>query len=157
MTIHGDSPSAEASVGAPPSGPVIAGRWSAERTGASTPTLAVVAPIAKPSSTTHAPIAPSPVRYHVLPEQPPDRIMPTPKARPPTTLASQWNGRSGMSTSPVAISAWTPIIATSSASTYARRIVPSPMSIALDTARVRQNPPRCSTYPKARPVSAADV
>src|SRR5687768_4026063 len=55
MTIHGDSPSAEASVGAPPSGPVIAGRWSAERTGASTPTLAVVAPTAKPSTTTHAP------------------------------------------------------------------------------------------------------
>src|SRR5262249_18479760 len=91
ITIHGESPSALATVGEPPLACAIVrpGAASAARTGASTPTVVAVAPIANPSSTTHAPIAPSPTRYHVLPEQPPDRIMPTPNSAPPSRLAAQ--------------------------------------------------------------------
>src|SRR5262245_26162605 len=89
ITIHGERPSAEASVGAAPFAAVSAGRWRVARSGDSTPTLAVVAPTANPISTTHAPIAPSPTRYHVLPEQPPARIIPTPNASPPTRFATQ--------------------------------------------------------------------
>src|SRR5262245_58046732 len=76
ITTQGESPSTLARVGAPPSDPVSTGRCSIARTGDSTPTPAVVAPIAKPSSTTQAPIAPSPTRYQVLPEQPPERTIP---------------------------------------------------------------------------------
>ena len=92
-----------------------AGFCSAVRMGASRPTPAVVAPMAKPTSTTHAPTAPSPTRYQVLPEQPPERIMPTPKSRPPTMFDTQRSGRRGMATSPSASIACTPTIATSRA------------------------------------------
>src|SRR5262245_5056651 len=89
ITIHGESPVTLASVGAPPSVVVSAGRCSARRTGSSTPTPTVVAPMAKPTSTTQAPTAPSPTRYQVLPEHPPERIMPKPNSKPPTTFDAQ--------------------------------------------------------------------
>ncbi len=115
ITIHGESPATLASVGAAPSPIVIAGFCSAVRSGASSPTPAVVAPMAKPTSTTQAPTAPSPTRYQVLPEQPPDRIMPTPKNRPPVMFDTQRSGRRGMSMSPSASITCTPTIATSRA------------------------------------------
>ena len=108
------------------------------------PTLAALAPIANPASTTHAPSAPSPRRYQELPAHPPPRIMPMPKTKPPVRLASQRNGRTGMDSTSPSSSTWTPTIATRSASTYARRIAVSPMRTQLESARVRQNPPRCA-------------
>ena len=115
ITIQAGSPVRLARVGAPPSAVASVGFWSSARTGDSTPTPAVVAPIAKPRSTTQAPTAPSPTRYHVLPEQPPERIMPTPKRSPPTMFESQWSGRRGMSTKDSASRTSTPTIATSRA------------------------------------------
>ena len=53
----------------------------------------------------------------VLPEQPPERIMPTPKSAPPTRLDSQWSWRSGMSTSSKVRMIWTPAMATMRART----------------------------------------
>ncbi len=70
--------------------------WSVVRTDCRMPTLAALAPIANPASTTHAPSAPSPRRYQELPAHPPPRIMPTPKTKPPVRLASQRNGRTGI-------------------------------------------------------------
>src|SRR5712692_5881597 len=80
ITTQGGTPSTLYSVGAspPPSATVVV--CSDTRSGDSAPARAAVAPMAKPSSTTQAPMAPSPTRYHVLPEQPPERIMPKPKS-----------------------------------------------------------------------------
>jgi hypothetical protein len=144
MTIQGERPSHEARVGGA-SPDRISGRCSHSRAPASAPTLAVVAPIAKPSRITHAPTAPSPIRYHVLPEQPPDSTMPTPKTRPPITFASQRKGRTGIWTRPAAMSRCAPTTATSSASTYARMMPASPISATLEIARVKQKPPRWIT------------
>ena len=115
LTLHRESPATLPSVGAAPTPIVSAGFCRAVRIGASSPTPAVVAPLAQPTSTTPAPTAPSPTRYQVLPEQPPERIMPAPKSRPPTMLDTQRRGRRGISTSPSASITCTPTIATSRA------------------------------------------
>src|SRR6516164_5006027 len=81
MMIHGERWVTLWRVGGDPS-VVMAMRWRAVRAGASTPTPTIVAPIANPRRITPAPIAPSPRRYQVLPEQPPEMIMPTPKSTP---------------------------------------------------------------------------
>jgi hypothetical protein len=113
--------------------------------------------MANPSRITQAPTAPSPTRYHVLPEQPPERIMPTPKSAPPTRLDSQWSWRTGISASSKLRMTWTPAMATRRASTYARKIAVSPARAAFEIARVRQKPPRCRTKPKTMPVASADT
>src|SRR5215472_4328836 len=155
MTTHGETPSTLARVGGA-SAIVIVGACSDARSGPSTPRRTVVAPRAKPRRITSAPTAPSPTRYHVLPEQPPASTMPAPNTRPPVTLDSQWKGRTGISTRPEADSACTPTMATRRARAYARIRVASPIRNRLASARIRQNPPRWMTYPKAPPVIAAE-
>src|SRR5215471_18472044 len=155
MTSHGEIPRTLASVGEP-SFTVMVGACSDARSGPITPRRSVVAPRAKPRRITTAPTAPSPTRYHVLPEQPPASTMPAPNTRPPVTLESQWKGRTGISTRPEADSACTPTMATRRASAYARMRVASPIRNRLASARMRQNPPRWMTYPKAPPVIAAE-
>src|SRR5215510_11978956 len=155
MTSHGEIPRAVARVGGA-SFTVMAGAWSDARSGPSAPSLTVVAPRAKPSRMTTAPTAPSPTRYHVLPEQPPASTMPAPNTRPPVTFDSQWKGRTGTSTRPEADSACTPAMATRRARAYARIRVASPIRNRLASARIRQNPPRWMTYPKAPPMIAAE-
>src|SRR5215470_10934772 len=155
MTTHGETPSTLARVGGA-SAIVRVGACSDARSGPSTPRRTVVAPRAKPRRITTAPTAPSPTRYHVLPEQPPASTMPAPNTRPPVTLDSQWKGRTGISTRPEADSACTPTMATRRASVYARMRVASPIRNRLASARMRQNPPRWMTYPKTPPVIAAE-
>ncbi len=60
-------------------------------------------------------------------------------------LDIQCSCRTGISTRPEADSACTAAIATSSASAYDRAMVASPMRKRLDSARMRQNPPRWIT------------
>src|SRR5215475_7842027 len=155
MTSHGEIPRAVASVGEV-SFTVMVGTCSDARSGPSTPRRTVVAPRAKPRRITTAPTAPSPTRYHVLPEQPPASTMPAPNTRPPVTFDSQWKGRTGTSTRPEADSACTPAMATRRARAYARIRVASPIRNRLASARIRQNPPRWMTYPKAPPMIAAE-
>src|ERR1700730_16460994 len=81
MTSQGETPRTLARVGEAPA-TVTAGAWSDARTGARNPSRVAVAPRAKPSRMIHAPTAPSPVRYQVLPEQPPPSIIPAPKMSP---------------------------------------------------------------------------
>src|SRR5499433_1308912 len=155
MTSHGEIPRTVASVGEA-SFTVMVGACSDARSGPSTPRRTVVAPRAKPRRITTAPTAPSLTRYHVLPEQPPASTMPAPNTRPPVTFDSQWKGRTGTSTRPEADSACTPAMATRRARAYARIRVASPIRNRLASARIRQNPPRWMTYPKAPPVIAAE-